>query len=78
MNAQRRRFGSALHAASCGGYDAIVRLLLEQGADVNAEVNALQEMLLQSCDTIVPTAGARHGHEYTGGWLGCATGLFDI
>ena len=50
MNAQRRRFGGAL--------------LAEQGGDVNAEVNVLQETLLQSCDTIVQQ------HEYTGGWLG--------
>ncbi|KAH7117475.1 hypothetical protein EDB81DRAFT_767262 [Dactylonectria macrodidyma] len=37
VNAKGGRYGSAVQAASSGGYDEIVQLLLEKGADVNTE-----------------------------------------
>ncbi|CAG8164625.1 unnamed protein product [Penicillium salamii] len=40
VNAHGEYYGNALQAASSGGYDTIVQILLEHGADVNAQVSA--------------------------------------
>ncbi|CUS15231.1 unnamed protein product, partial [Tuber aestivum] len=37
VNAQGGRYGNALQAAVCRGNESIVQLLLERGADVNAQ-----------------------------------------
>jgi ankyrin repeat protein len=34
---REEQYGNALQAASSGGHEAIVKLLLEKGADVNAQ-----------------------------------------
>ncbi|KEZ43579.1 hypothetical protein SAPIO_CDS4505 [Scedosporium apiospermum] len=51
------RFGNALQAASLGGYEAVARLLLEKGADVNAQGgyygNALQGASSRGHEAIV-------------------------
>ena len=36
FNAQGGRFSNALYAASAGDYEKVVKLLLSEGADVNA------------------------------------------
>jgi ankyrin repeat protein len=37
INAQGRYYGNTLQAASFGGYESVVRLLLDWGMDVNAQ-----------------------------------------
>jgi hypothetical protein len=57
VNAQGGWYGNALQAASSGGHDKIVELLLSKGADVNAQGgeygNALQAALSRGHDKIV-------------------------
>ncbi|KZP13166.1 hypothetical protein FIBSPDRAFT_753838 [Athelia psychrophila] len=54
---QGGKYGNALQAALVGGHDEIVRLLLERGADVNAQGgwhrNVLRAALRSGCDVIV-------------------------
>ena len=46
MNAEGGQYGNALLAATYGGNEAIVKLLLENGAEVNGQnKNALQAAL---------------------------------
>jgi ankyrin repeat protein len=46
INAQGRRYGTALWVASKGGYEQVVKMLLDKGADINPQgeryTNALQ------------------------------------
>jgi ankyrin repeat protein len=37
VNAQGGRHGNALRAASIGGHESVVRLLLDKGADIKAQ-----------------------------------------
>jgi hypothetical protein len=37
INAQGGKYGNALHAASVGGHEAAVKMLLDAGTDVNAQ-----------------------------------------
>jgi ankyrin repeat protein len=37
VNAQGRDYGNAIQAASYGGYEAVVKMLLYKGASVNAQ-----------------------------------------
>ncbi|KAH6870903.1 ankyrin repeat-containing domain protein, partial [Thelonectria olida] len=57
VNAEGRRYGSAIQAASAGGHDKTVQLLLEKGADVNAKGgeygSALQAASARGHDKII-------------------------
>jgi ankyrin repeat protein len=57
MSMHREDYGNALQAASSGGHEAIVKLLLEKGADVNAQGgdygNALQAASSEGHEAIV-------------------------
>jgi hypothetical protein len=68
LNAQSEYYGNALQAASAGGHDKVVRMLIDTGANVNAQGghyfygNALQEASVGGHDKVVQIlkdAGAR-------------------
>jgi hypothetical protein len=43
VNAQGGLFGNALQVASSGGYEAVVKMLLDKGAEVNAQGRLLRD-----------------------------------
>jgi hypothetical protein len=44
VNAQGGVYGNALQAALLGGYQAIIRLLLQEGADINTMVGSMESL----------------------------------